>query len=304
MSWRSASVTMTSRLSGCFTGPPRRLATSGASKGLRLMTNSVRHDWCFCQVDPWWSTPLNPNADRPREARAAQSKRQSSWGHATMVRHSGFRSLIDRHILDSTEEATGCCVPLQATPLLDRGFALGARFRSPSTMGRPRRLARDAAYRRQFRAHLWRNVRRKWGCSAAVSDVELFDVAGALHDEAEARRDVFAHQIVDRPIGLELVVDRHLQRDPLLRIERRVLQVVCGHLSQTFEAHHVRLRVAFHVLSQDLLFVRVIERPVRLFADVDSVQRRLRQKDVPRLNQWPQVPVEERQQQRRDVVAV
>jgi hypothetical protein len=47
----------------------------------------------------------------------------------------------------------------------------------------------------------------------------------------------------------------------------------------------------------------VVERPVGLLADVDAVERRLGDVDVPRRSAR-QVAVEERQQQRGDVVAV
>ena len=50
--------------------------------------------------------------------------------------------------------------------------------------------------------------------------------------------------------------------------------------------------------------VRVVERPERLLADVDAVERRLREVDLAVGDQLRQVAVDERQQQRRDVVAV
>ena len=48
----------------------------------------------------------------------------------------------------------------------------------------------------------------------ASLDVELLGVFGAVHDEAEARRRVLAHQLVDHAIGDELIGDLHLQQPP------------------------------------------------------------------------------------------
>ena len=50
--------------------------------------------------------------------------------------------------------------------------------------------------------------------------------------------------------------------------------------------------------------MRVIERPVGLLADVDAIERRLRQEYPAVCDQLRQVPVDERQQQRGDVVTV
>src|SRR4029453_8781757 len=55
---------------------------------------------------------------------------------------------------------------------------------------------------------------------------------------------------------------------------------------------------------EQLYFLRLVQRPVGVFADVDPVQRRLRQKDAARLDPFGDGPGDERQQQRRDVVAV
>ena len=50
--------------------------------------------------------------------------------------------------------------------------------------------------------------------------------------------------------------------------------------------------------------VRVVGRPVGLLADVDAVERRHGDEDPAAADELGQVPVEEREQQRRDVVAV
>ena len=60
----------------------------------------------------------------------------------------------------------------------------------------------------------------------------------------------------------------------------------------------------FAVLGDDRVALGIVERPVRLLADVDPVKRRLRQVDLAVGNQLRQMPIDERQQQGGDVVAV
>src|SRR5207302_1647368 len=38
-----------------------------------------------------------------------------------------------------------------------------------------------------------------------ASNIQLFGFFGAFHDESKSRRCVFAHQLVDHPIGHELI---------------------------------------------------------------------------------------------------
>ena len=64
------------------------------------------------------------------------------------------------------------------------------------------------------------------------------------------------------------------------------------------------VRSAVAVQLQQPVAVRVVERPVGLLADVDAVERRLREEDAARRDQPRHVPIDERQQQRRDVMAV
>ena len=63
-------------------------------------------------------------------------------------------------------------------------------------------------------------------------------------------------------------------------------------------------RAFFGRLGDDAIAVGFVQRPERLLAVVDAVERRLRQVDEAARDQRLQVAVEERQQQRRDVVAV
>ena len=95
-----------------------------------------------------------------------------------------------------------------------------------------------------------------------------------------------------------------LERDPAPRIEGGGLQLLRRHLAEALEPHDVRLRVALRVLLQDARPIDVVERPERVLADLDLVERRLRQEDAAVADQVAHVAVEEREQQRRDVVSV
>src|SRR6202521_5875023 len=111
--------------------------------------------------------------------------------------------------------------------------------------------------------------------------VELFDFARPLHDEAEARAHVLAEQVVDGLLGDQrcLLRNGHAQRHATAWIERRGFQLVRGHLAQALEAHDVGLGVALSMLLEDAIAVGVVERPPDVFADLDLVERRLREKD-------------------------
>ena len=98
-------------------------------------------------------------------------------------------------------------------------------------------------------------------------------------------------------------VDLHLQQRPRLRVERRLGQHLGVHLAQALEPRDLRLRVRPQP-GEDLFLVLVVAGPVRLLADVDAVQRRLGDVDVPLADQLRHVAEEEVEQQRRDVVAV
>ena len=87
------------------------------------------------------------------------------------------------------------------------------------------------------------------------------------------------------------------------RIERRAAQLVGLHLAQALEAHDVGARVLGQP-RDDAVAVALVERPEGLLAVVDAEERRLRQVDEAPGDERLQVAVEERQQQRRDVVAV
>ncbi|EAU62171.1 conserved hypothetical protein, partial [Stigmatella aurantiaca DW4/3-1] len=141
-------------------------------------------------------------------------------------------------------------------------------------------------------------------CSQRGSEIEILDLACPLHDELETRADVLAEQVIDDAVGLQGVVDRHLEAHALVGIQRRGLQLVGRHLAQPLEAHDVGLGVALGLLPDDAVPVRLVERPVRLLADLHLIKGRLGDVHGAALDERAQVPVEEGEQQRGDVVAV
>ena len=77
----------------------------------------------------------------------------------------------------------------------------------------------------------------------------------------------------------DLIDDLHAQQPPRPRIERRLPQHLRHHLAEALEARDLDLALAVRAL-EDVVLVLVVERPVRLLADVDAVERRLRE-DTP-----------------------
>ena len=57
-------------------------------------------------------------------------------------------------------------------------------------------------------------------------------------------------------------------------------------------------------MTENLVLLRVVERPVGFLHDIDAIERRLGQEHLAGLDQLRQVPVEKSEQQRRDVVTV
>src|SRR5690242_14008512 len=58
------------------------------------------------------------------------------------------------------------------------------------------------------------------------------------------------------------------------------------------------------LLLQNCVFLRIVERPVRVFADVDAIERRLREKDAAVLDELREMTIDEREQKGGDVIAV
>src|SRR5512143_4257896 len=134
-------------------------------------------------------------------------------------------------------------------------------------------------------------------------DVELIRFARALRDEAVTRSRVLAHQLAEHALGLESARHRDLESAAAARVERRLLELVGHHLAEPLEAHDL----GFHVLRElreDFVALLLVERPGGLFRGVDPVERRLREIDEAALDELRHVPPEEREEKRRDVVAV
>ena len=105
-------------------------------------------------------------------------------------------------------------------------------------------------------------------------------------------------------VGDDLIGDVDAQQPARPRVERGLPQHLRHHLAEPLESRDLRVRPAVAVLLQQPIAVRIVERPEGVLGDVDAVERRLRQEDAARRDQARHVPVHERQQQRRDVVAV
>src|SRR4051794_7407085 len=73
-------------------------------------------------------------------------------------------------------------------------------------------------------------------------DIQFLGLVGALHDEAEPRGRVLAHQLVDDAIGHEHVLFRHVdaQQPPRTRVQRRLPQHLRHHLAEPLEARDLR----------------------------------------------------------------
>src|SRR6185436_9027329 len=89
---------------------------------------------------------------------------------------------------------------------------------------------------------------------------------------------------------------------PRPRIEGRLPQHLWHHLAKALEARDLRMGAAG--FPDDLFLLLFVERPVGFLADVDAVERRLREVDASGGDQLRQVTVDERQEQRRDVMTV
>ena len=96
---------------------------------------------------------------------------------------------------------------------------------------------------------------------------------------------------------------RHAQQAPGGRVEGGPAQFLGLHLAQALEAHDLGPRVLGQT-RHDAVAIGLVERPEGLLAVVHAKERRLRQVHEAALDERAQVPVEEREQQRRDVVAV
>src|SRR5262249_3351899 len=73
--------------------------------------------------------------------------------------------------------------------------------------------------------------------------IQSIRLGRSLHDEAEARLRVLAHQLAQQTVGLLVIIDHHPQERALLDIERGLLEHLGHHLAQALEALDVGPRV-------------------------------------------------------------
>ena len=141
---------------------------------------------------------------------------------------------------------------------------------------------RDGCYFRRLRrspeGHRGRGNRAAgaWLAGSGHLNVELLRFVGSFHDEAEACRCVLAHQLVDHPVGDDLIGHLDAKQTTGPRVQRRLPQHFGHHLAEPFESGDLR-RAATVLLLEDCVLLILIECPVRVLPDVDAIERRLRE---------------------------
>jgi hypothetical protein len=106
------------------------------------------------------------------------------------------------------------------------------------------------------------------------------------------------------PISHNLIDDIDAQQASGLRIQGRLPKHLRHHLTQALEARDLWFAAPVPLLLQNAVALPIVQSPERFLADVDAIQRRLRQIHLSLFDQLRDVPIDERQQQRRDVIAV
>ncbi len=132
------------------------------------------------------------------------------------------------------------------------------------------------------------------------------EVALGFEPVTAVRRALLGEQHVHELVRVVRRIDRQLHQPARLRRHGRLAQLQRVHFAEALEARDRRLRA--RVLGADALedavALGVVERVGDLLAVVDAVERRHRDVDVARGHQRPEVPQEQRAEQRRDVQAV
>src|SRR5260370_27256082 len=86
-------------------------------------------------------------------------------------------------------------------------------------------------------------------------------------------------------------------------VERRVRGSFGVQLAESFETRNLRLYIPSHA-GKNLLFMRIVARPLGLLADGKPIERRLGYIDMSFPDQFGHLPKEKRQEQRRDVMTL
>src|SRR6266571_6157557 len=145
--------------------------------------------------------------------------------------------------------------------------------------------------------------RDSWASSGMVLlDVQVHDFLRVLLDVLPAGLDGLPHEDREQRIRGRGVLDRYLLQQAARRIHRRLPELVGVHLSQALVplVHDPFVAEFLREVFALLLRVRVVE----ILAFLDLVQGRLRDVDEPAIEERPHVSEEQREQQRRDVLAV
>src|SRR5439155_12404727 len=90
---------------------------------------------------------------------------------------------------------------------------------------------------------------------AQTLDVHLVHLRRALHDELEARRDLAAHEGLDRLLGPGGIADRDLEQRAARGVERRLLERRGVHLAEALEALHLHRAAAAVPRGQQALLL-------------------------------------------------
>ena len=129
---------------------------------------------------------------------------------------------------------------------------------------------------------------------------------GAFLDEFETRFGLGAHQPLDGLFGVLAVVGD--QRDPkqraLLRVHGGFLELRRHHLAEPLEAADLDLGVGVKFLLQDFVAVLVVAGIKNLAAVREPIERRHREIEMAVVDELRHLPVEEGDEQRRDMGAV
>src|SRR5215218_5604236 len=145
----------------------------------------------------------------------------------------------------------------------------------------------------------------EWGCMLPekVSSIQVFHLSGVLFDEGFARLDLVAHQRGEQLISHRRRLDGDLQHRPVLRVHRRLPQLLRVHLRKALEAGDTDVSVGPDTIQRlpqlSVVFGIVLAAIVR-----DLVERRKSDVDVAGLDQVSHVAIQERQDQRSNMTSV
>ena len=114
----------------------------------------------------------------------------------------------------------------------------------------------------------------------SASGLNIRHIALLLQPVTSVFRTFLGKEHIHHGVGLLFifVADGQLHQTAGIRIQRRFAQLHRVHLAQPFKALHVRLALLTLQLLQHARFLFFRQRVVNLFAEVDTVQRRQRQR--------------------------